>query len=331
METTMETEEVMEEKNPNALVLIDEGKQFAVKTDCMDPEALFLDKKNFVPMLNQVKKIARGLIADVHTEEGFKARKAMNAKLAKLKTAIEDRGAQVAKELKAKPKRVDETRRLVKETLEMLQKEVMAPIREIEARQQEIVEISNIPATAIGCNSEGCRQVLEAIEAHVHDAKYWDESYQEAMDAINDARRQVNGILASAEKQEAEKAELERLRASQADFEKAAREKAEAEKRETEEKLRKAQEEAETAKREAEAAKREAAEAQKLTNVDFGEADAKATREAMLFPDDERQYRRMANREALEDLMNYGLDEAAAKQLVTDIVHGKVRHVRFVY
>ena len=324
MEATMETEEVMEEKNPNALVLIDEGKQFAVKTDCMDPEALFLDKKNFVPMLNQVKKIARGLIADVHTEEGFKARKAMNAKLAKLKTAIEDRGAQVAKELKAKPKRVDETRRLVKETLEMLQKEVMAPIREIEARQQEIVEISNIPATAIGCNSEGCRQVLEAIEAHVHDAKYWDESYQEAMDAINDARRQVNGILASAEKQEAEKAELERLRASQADFEKAAREKAEAEKRETEEKLRKAQEEAETAKR-------EAAEAQKLTNVDFGEADAKATREAMLFPDDERQYRRMANREALEDLMNYGLDEAAAKQLVTDIVHGKVRHVRFVY
>ena len=204
MEATMETEEVMEEKNPNALVLIDEGKQFAVKTDCMDPEALFLDKKNFVPMLNQVKKIARGLIADVHTEEGFKARKAMNAKLAKLKTAIEDRGAQVAKELKAKPKRVDETRRLVKETLEMLQKEVMAPIREIEARQQEIVEISNIPATAIGCNSEGCRQVLEAIEAHVHDAKYWDESYQEAMDAINDARRQVNGILASAEKQEAE-------------------------------------------------------------------------------------------------------------------------------
>ena len=152
MEATMETEEVMEEKNPNALVLIDEGKQFAVKTDCMDPEALFLDKKNFVPMLNQVKKIARGLVADVHTEEGFKARKAMNAKLAKLKTAIEDRGAQVAKELKAKPKRVDETRRLVKETLEMLQKEVMAPIREIEARQQEIVEISNIPATAIGCN-----------------------------------------------------------------------------------------------------------------------------------------------------------------------------------
>ena len=30
MEATMETEEVMEEKNPNALVLIDEGKQFAV-------------------------------------------------------------------------------------------------------------------------------------------------------------------------------------------------------------------------------------------------------------------------------------------------------------
>ncbi len=43
MEATMETEEVMEEKNPNALVLIEEGRQFAVMTDCRDPEAFCRD------------------------------------------------------------------------------------------------------------------------------------------------------------------------------------------------------------------------------------------------------------------------------------------------
>ena len=318
-------------ENPNAVVLLDEGKQFAIKTGCTNLEELFLDKQNFVPMLEQVKKIARGLVADVHTEDGYKQHKFMNSKLAKLKNAIEEKGMAVAKALKAKPKKVDETRKAVKDTLQMLQDEIMAPIKAIEARKEEIVEIGNIPAMAIGCDSVGCKQVLESIQAHVHDAEYWDESYQEAMDEIANAKRQVEGMLASAEKAEAEKAELEALRAQKAELEKAAREKAEAEKRETEEKLRKAEEEAEKARREAELAKQAAAEAQKLTQVDFGQADAKATREAMLFPDDEREYKRMANRETLEDLKVYGIDDELAKRLITDIVHGKVRHLRFIY
>lgn len=323
--------QVIEIENPNAVMLVDEGKQFVIKTDCKDPETLFMDKDNFLPMIKQVKKIARGLVADVHTENGYKARKALNAKLAKLKNAIEDEGKKVAAALKAKPKKVDETRRTIKETLEMLQEETMAPIRAIEARQAEIVDITNLPATAIGCDSAGCQQVLEAINSHEHDANYWDESYAEAMDAIKDARRQVEGIKASAEKQEAERAELEKLRAQQAEFEKAAREKAEAEKREAEEQLRKAQMEAQAAKLDAERAKQAAAEAEKLTHVDCGEADARATRESMLFPSDEQEYKRLVNREVLEDLQRYGIGEELARQLITDIVHGKVRHLRVMY
>lgn len=332
VEATMEQEFVETEVvNENAVTLVDDGKNFVIQTKCTNPEELFLDKQNFVPMLEQVKKIARGLVADVHTENGIKAHKGLNSKLARLKNAIEEQGMEVAKQLKAKPKLVDATRKAVKDTLQMLQDEVMAPIKAIEKRKEEIVEISNLPASAIGCDVNGCIQVLEAIASHEHDATYWDESYAEAMDIIKDAKRQVEGIKAGAEKQEAERAELEKLRAQQAEFERAAKEKAEAEKREAEEQLKKAQAEAEAAKREAELAKREAEEAQKLAHVDCGEADAGATRDKMLFSDDEKGYRRMVNREVLEDLLKYGISEDSAKTLITDIVHGLVRHVRIMY
>jgi len=337
MEQTMENEFVeaetveTESVNANAVTLYDDGKNFMIQTKCTDLETLFLDKDNFLPMLREVKKIARGLVADVHTENGYKAHKALNAKLARLKNGIEEKGMEVAKQLKAKPKLVDATRKAIKETLQMLQDEVMAPIKAIEARQAEIVEITNLPASAIGCDSAGCQQVFETIMSHEHDADYWDESYAEAMDAIKDAKRQVEGIKASAEKQEAERAELEKLRAQQAEFERAAKEKAEAEKREVEEQLKKAQAEAEAAKRDAEIAKQAVAEAEKLINVDCGEADAKATRKDMLFPDDEKEYKRMVNREVLEDLKVYGITEEMAKVLITDIVHGKVRHLRIMY
>ena len=173
MEATMETEEVMEEKNPNALVLIDEGKQFAVKTDCMDPEALFLDKKNFVPMLNQVKKIARGLIADVHTEEGFKARKAMNAKLAKLKTAIEDRGAQVAKELKAKHKAaLDRKPKISKGDLKWFYDMVQKAIKHEETIVQSVKRMSEI---RLECEKNHIRWTDEATRVLDKQRKSEDE------------------------------------------------------------------------------------------------------------------------------------------------------------
>lgn len=317
--------------NENDVSLVENGDVWEISTRCTDIEQLFMSADNFLPLIKRVKDLARNLVADVHTKEGYKARKSLNAKLAKLKNAIEDQGKKVAAELKAKPKRVDATRKTLKDTFEMLQAEVMAPIKEIEARQEEIVSIQSMPSDAIGCNSIACQQVIDEIEAHRKDESYWQESWTEAKNTIDDAIRQVMGIKALAEKDEAEKAELERLRAQQVELERAAKEKAEAEKRAAEEELRKAKEEAERAKREAEEAKKVAAEAQAMANVDCGEADAAKTRDQMLFPDDDREYKRMVNREVLEDLMKYGISEAMAKRIIVDIVHGAVRHVRVMY
>lgn len=323
--------------NPNAVEITDNGTKFELTTKCKDPEQLFLHDENFVPMLEQVKKIARGLVADVHTKEGIAARKSLNRKLAGLKNAIEDEGKKVAAALKAKPKIVDATRKRVKDTLEMLQDEVMAPIKAIEARQAEIEEIRCIPGSAIGCPIEGIKQYIAILDEHVHDEQYWDESYTAAFDAINESRRQLNDMLAAAEKAEKERLELEALRAKQAEFERAEKEKAQAALREAEEAKRKAQEEAEAARKaqaEAERKQKEAEAASKAmesTDMLKVQVDAQKTRNNMLFPDDQAYYRKTCKTEAKEDLMKLGLTEEQARNVVIGILTNKVRHTAMVF
>lgn len=334
----METTEA-EIINPNAIEITDNGKSFEIvkKDGQKDIEQIFLHDENFVPMLEQVKKIARGLVADVHTKEGIAARKSLNRKLAGLKNAIEDEGKKVAAALKAKPKIVDATRKRVKDTLEMLQEEVMAPIKAIEARQAEIEEIRCIPGSATGLASDGIKAYIGMLEEHVHDEDYWDESYSAAFDAINDARRQLNDMLAAAEKAEQEKRELEELRAKQAEYERMEKEKAQAELRRMEEEKRKAEAEAEAARKaqaEAERKQREAEAASKAmesTDMLKVQQDAQKTKNDMLFPDDGAMYRKTCKTEAKEDLMKLGLTEEQARNVVIGILTNKVRHTAMVF
>lgn len=340
--------------NTNAIEIKDTGKSFEIVTKCTDPEQLFLDKQNFVPMLQQVKKIARGLVADPTTKEGVATRKALNRKLASLKTFIDDEGKKVSDALKKKPNIILATRKEVRDTLEMLQDEVMKPVKEIEERQNEIIEISNIPSSAIGCDSYGIQDVLNVLETHAHDEKYWKESYAEAVAALNGSRRQLNAMLETQLKQEEQQLEFERLKAEEAERNRKLAEEAAKAKAEAEEAKRKA-EEAERAKAKAEADAMAAAEAEARAKADAERAkqqaeaaranaainvqgdaqkaikDAEKTKSNMLFPDDQQAYKRTCNREALEDLKACGIDEEKAKAIITAIVKGKVRHIVMMY
>lgn len=333
--------------NTNSVTINDNGKTFEIVTKCTDPEQLFLDKKNFVPMLQQVKLIARGLVADPTTKEGASQRKALSRKIGSLKTAIEDEGKKVAAALKAKPKIIDATRKEVKDTLEMLQDELLKPLKEIEARQNEIIEISNLPASAVGCDSFGIQDVINVLESNVKDEAYWKESYADAMAAVTEARRQLNAMLDSALKQEEQQREYERLKAEEAErnrkaAEEAAKAKAEAEeakrKAEEAERARIAAEEAQKkAEAEAERAKQQAENARATVNVvQSGNAaqvvkDAERTKAEMLFPDDRKAYEKSCKTEAKKDLMALGLTEEKAIDVVIAILNGNVRHVAMMF
>ena len=321
-------------ENTSLITINETEKSFEITTTATDMEGLFLDKQNFVPMLDILKDRVRNLVADVHEKDGIAVRKSLNRKLAGLKNRIEDEGKAVAAALKSKPKLVDNTRKNVKDTIQMLQDEVMAPVLAIEARKNEIVEISNIPATAIGCDSNGIKFVIEQVKAHEHDLDYWDESFEEAQSEIREALRQLNDMLASAEKAEADARELEQLRAKQAEFECLQREEAERKQREAEEQLKKAQEEAENARKaqaeaEARATKAEA-EAKAVTEGVSVDSDRENVKSGMLFPEDDKAYRKEVNKKVYAAFLEI-MPEDIAKKLFTAIVKGEISNLRIVY
>ena len=333
--------------NPNAVTITDNGKKFEIVGKVNNWEDFFLDKENFVPIVDFVKERVENLVADPTTIEGVKVRNALKTKIGGIIKAIDEKHDEIVKALKDKPKRIDAVRKIVKDTLTQRQKDVMKPVEEIEARQNEIVEISNIPASAIGCDSFGIQDIVNVLESHVHDQEYWAESFSDAMQALTEARRQLNAMLDSALKQEEQQREYERLKAEEAErnrraAEETAKAKAEAEK---------AKAEAEEAKRriaEAEAAKakaeeiaernRRAAEEAKATAqfVQSGNAaqsikDAEKTKSEMLFPEDRKSYERTCKTETKEDLMKHGLTEDQARDIVIAVLSGKVRHLAMMF
>lgn len=305
-------------------------------------EDFFMDAHNFKGVLDFAKERARGLVADPTTKDGQVTRKALAKRIGQVEKAIADKGLEVARILKEKPKKIDAVRKTVKDTLLMYKEEVLAPLKEIEARQAEIVEIQNLPAQGVGCDSEGIKDLLERLESWK--AKDWKESKDDADDAINDARRQLYDMLKVQEKAEADARELEELRRKEAE---------QAAKREEE--LRKAQEEAARLQREKEEAERRAADAEKAKQeAEKAKEEAEAAKavaeekakdwtpketpkENLLFPDSEKERQREIKTNVKKALMEiignnlHGFSESgyelAAKAIVIAVAKGNIPHL----
>ena len=345
--------ETTEEVQP-LVSITDNGKNFEIIGKVNNWEDFFLDQKNFLPILNFVKEKTSKLVADPATAEGVEVRKELKKKIAGVIKAIDNKHDEVVKALKAKPKQIDSVRKIVKDTLLLRVEDVMKPVEEIEKRKAEIVEISNHPSIAIGCDSFGIQDVINVLESKVKDEAYWKESYADAMAAVTEARRQLNDMLESQLKREEQQREYERLKAEEAERNRKLAEEAAKAKAEAEEAKRKA-EEAERAKAKAEADARAAAEAEARAKADAERAkqqaeaaranaivnvqgnaqkvikDAAKTKSEMLFPEDQQAYKRTCNREALDDIKACGIDEEKAKAIITAIVKGKVRHIVMMY
>lgn len=334
MENNMENKMENNMEN-NVLELVDDGKQFNIINsagrELIVNEELFLDKNNFIGIINAVKDIANNLIADVSEDEGIKQRKILAAKISKLKNAIENRGKEIAAELKRKPKIIDATRKTVFDSLEKSQQLVLAPIKAIEQRKKEIEEIINLPASGIGCNVYGLEILLEQLKEKSREKSYWVESYKEAITSIIDSTNQITSMLDNAKREEKEKQELEELRLNRIKFEIAEKEKLEKEANELKKEKERLEKEADDLKKEKEKLEKRANEAELSLVPDFAKNDSENTKKEMLFPDNELEYKRACNREALNDLVNLGLNEELAKKVITEIVKCKVKHIRFYY
>lgn len=257
--------------------------------------SVFTTKEQLDPIIEAIEKEARSLVPDVTTKKGRDAIASMAHKVARSKTYIDNAGKDLVAELKALPKQIDESRRLVRERLDALKDEVRRPLNEWEQAEDERKQalqqrLSDLRALADVIDDAGNYLPSTDIQYRLGEAKAvtlgdtWQEFATEAGVAKDATVQKLEAAVIVAKQHEDQAAELERLRkdaeekARRDHEEKLKREAAETARREAEMKAQVEREEA--ARREAELrAKAEQAERDRIAAQERAEREAKEAQE----------------------------------------------------
>ena len=347
------------ERDETALITVPEGQ---------DAYALFTAKSTtgadkLLGMVRAKVDAFKAELPDVNTASGRKQIASFAFKIAKSKTAIEEVGAELAKDAKELPKRIDANRKHIKDTLDAWRNEVRQPVTDWEKAEEARVnrikgDLAELQHTIddpdwINRSSEGMRDRIGQIESDYADVS--EDRFGEYAGAADELKAKALAVLteriAAAEKREAEAAELARLRAeaeerARKDREaEIAREAAEKAKREAEAKAeaerlaaQKREDDLKAAAAKAEQDRKDAEE--RAANAER-EAREKAEREAKAKADAEeaerkrreqdRAHRAAINNAALAAFVENGLSEDVARQVVTLLASRAIPHVSILY
>lgn len=318
--------------------------------------AVFTNNDQLDPLIELIEKEARSLVPDVTTKKGRDAIASMAHKVARSKTYIDNAGKDLVAELKALPKQIDESRRVVRERLDALKDEVRRPLTEWEAEQARIAAEKAAEEERQRIEAEQ-KAVLEALRKQVevdHEmALLMDKDIdRERADKAAEAERQRIAREEEIKRQAEEKAKREAAEKAQREIDAAAarereailakeraererieaQQRAEREQREAAERAerekqaaveaerRKAQEEADRIRREAE--QRE----QARLAEEKRKADEQARREADV------KHRKAVGTEIVKALLaNTSLTRDQAIEVLTAIKDGNIPHAGISY
>ncbi|HEC2570659.1 TPA: hypothetical protein R2K66_004664 [Raoultella ornithinolytica] len=318
--------------------------------------AVFTNNDQLDPLIEAIEKEARSLVPDVTTKKGRDAIASMAHKVARSKTYIDNAGKDLVAELKALPKQIDESRRVVRERLDALKDEVRRPLTEWEAEQERIKAeeaMNALHAEALEMNIKFDQELAAKFEADHEMALLMDKDIdRERADKAAEAERQRIAREEEIKRQAEEKAKREAAEKAQREIDAAAarereailakeraererieaQQRAEREQREAAERAerekqaaveaerRKAQEEADRIRREAE--QRE----QARLAEEKRKADEQARREADV------RHRKAVGVEVVKALMaNTSLTRDQAIEVLTAVKDGRIPHTGISY
>lgn len=318
--------------------------------------AVFTNNDQLEPLIELIEKEARSLVPDVTTKKGRDAIASMAHKVARSKTYIDNAGKDLVAELKALPKQIDESRRVVRERLDGLKDEVRRPLTEWEAEQERIKaeEVMNaLHVEALEMNIKFDQDLAAKFEADHEMALLMDKDIdRERADKAAEAERQRIAREEEIKRQAEEKAKREAAEKAQREIDAAAarereailakeraererieaQQRAEREQREAAERAerekqaaveaerRKAQEEADRIRREAE--QRE----QARLAEEKRKADEQARREADV------KHRKAVGTEIVKAILaNTSLTRDQAIEVLTAVKDGRIPHTGISY
>ncbi|EMA4560310.1 hypothetical protein U3B98_001503 [Klebsiella pneumoniae] len=307
--------------------------------------AVFTNNDQLDPLIEAIEKEARSLVPDVTTKKGRDAIASMAHKVARSKTYIDNAGKDLVAELKALPKQIDESRRVVRERLDALKDEVRRPLTEWEAEQERIKAeeaMNALHAEALAMNEDFDRRLAARIESDHEMALLMNDAFdREQAEKNAEAERQRIAREEEIKRLAEEKAKREAAEQAQREIDAAAarereailaKERAELEQRQATERAerekqaaveaerRKAQEEADRIRREAE--QRE----QARLAEEKRKADEQARREADV------KHRKAVGTEIVKALLaNTSLTRDQAIEVLTAVKDGRIPHTGISY
>ncbi|CCS30223.1 hypothetical protein [Salmonella enterica] len=296
--------------------------------------AVFTTKEQLDPLIEAIEKEARSLVPDVSTKKGRDAIASMAHKVARSKTYIDNAGKDLVAELKALPKQIDESRRIVRERLDALKDEVRKPLTDWEAEQErkKAEEEARIKAEADRKQFEADHEIALLMN------KDFDREREEQRRLAEQAQRERDEQL---KREAAEQARRDAEAKHRAELEAAARReaeekaRAEAAERKRIEEVQRIQREAEAARQRAEQEKQEAIAAERRRQQEAEDArlaeqkriaDETAKREADV------KHRKTVGTEIVNALLaNTSLTREQAIEVLTALKDGLVPRAKIHY
>ncbi|WP_288773803.1 hypothetical protein [uncultured Psychrobacter sp.] len=306
-------------------------------------------------VISKIETESRSITFDINTKDGQATCRSLAAKIASAKSALDKAGKAKKDEYTVTTKLIDADRNLAKSRLQALQDEIRQPLTELEEREkarkaQHEANIENMTADSFinteEISSKSIKELITTLENKVIGDE-WEEYKSQALEVKDDALRRLRTQLESVLKREAEQAELERLRKEEAERKQSERDaeiarqaeeraKAEAEKRAKAERERAEREIREAKEREARlVAEKEAAELRAKQQAEQARIAERERIEAEQAEQAKLEAKRKADKahrekiffDAKDDLVNGGIEEDIAKQVIKLIHSGKVRSI----
>ena len=306
-----------------------EATGLSIVIEAKNALAVFTQPDHIESILQQVEKEVNSFVPDVSTKKGRDAIASLGLKVAKTKTYLDGLGKDLVTEYKEVPKKIDASRKTVRDRLDALKEKVLLPKLEYEAEQERIAAEAAYAAMWQEAHEMDARITAERAAKKESDHEMallmndaFDRDAKAKADEIERLRKAHEEFIAQ---QAAEKAKREVE-------EKARQEVAAAEQRERDAKL--AQERAEqTAKDAAAKAERDAKELAERVGREKQEAiDAekrKAQQEAERVQREAKQkedVRLAEEKRVADEAAARAANEAHRKTVGTAVVNGLIEH-----
>ncbi len=327
---------------------------------------VFTAPEGLQPYLQTIRSEIEAFEADVSTRKGRELIASNAYKVAKIKAYLDRVGKELADEQKEIPKKIDASRKLVRDTLSAWQEEVRQPLTAWEEAENRRISEAKAWITSTRAFLSITKlaapvdigDMLDALRAEEVTLARFAEFTGDADEAKKSALSHLERTLAESIQREKDEAELARHRAEQAERDRIAAEQAEAEaarQREAdaaEAARKKAEADAAAAVAEAQRREREAQEtaeradqarrdAEQRAATAALEAREQAAREAAAVAareqaeqrkrEADKEHRRRINRAAVDAMVANGIAEACAIQVVSLIATGKVPAIAIRY